>query len=147
MLGTKLIAFHEDDDLLFHRDVMFPPGAVTPHPNGVKFAALDAYGALLREQVYFSIGGGFIIADGESSPESDSPARPVPYPFASAEELLVTAADHRLSIAEPALANESALREADEIRAGNPPHLASHARLRRARHGDRGHPPPPCPAD
>ncbi len=117
LLGTKLIAFHEDDDLLFHRDVMFPPGAVTPHPNGVKFAALDAYGALLREQVYFSIGGGFIIADGESSPESDSPARPVPYPFASAEELLVTAADHRLSIAELMLANESALREADEIRA------------------------------
>ncbi len=117
LLGTQRIAFHEADDLLFHRDIMFPPGAVTPHPNGAKFAAFDAAGALLGEQIYFSIGGGFIIEDGESAPESGTPARPVPYPFASAEELLLTAADHRLSIAELMLANESAFRAASEVRA------------------------------
>jgi len=117
LLGTKPIIFHETADLIFHRDIMFPPGAVTPHPNGVKFSAFDAQGAPLREQVYFSIGGGFIIADGETAPTIEGSARTVPYPFASADELLITAAAHRLSIAELMLANETALRDAEEVRA------------------------------
>jgi hypothetical protein len=41
---THRIPFVESTDLLFHRDRMFPPGAVTHHPNGVRFTALDAYG-------------------------------------------------------------------------------------------------------
>jgi L-serine dehydratase len=116
LLGTKLIAFHEADDLIFHRDIMFPPGSVTQHPNGVKFAAFDTAGKLLREQVYFSIGGGFIVADGEAAPSIQSSAPSIPYPFTSAAELLATAATHNLTIAELMLANESAHRSADEVR-------------------------------
>ena len=51
---------------------MFPPGSVTQHPNGVRFSAFDEQGEMLREQVYFSIGGGFIVADRRSrSNDSD----------------------------------------------------------------------------
>ncbi len=117
LLGGKTIAFHEADDLLFHRDIMFPPGAATQHPNGVRFTAFDANGFPLREQVYFSIGGGFIVEDGEDEPEAQTAAIPIPYPFASAAELLATAAKHRLTIAELMLANESALRPEQEVRA------------------------------
>src|SRR5271170_2713294 len=68
LFGSKPIAFHEANDLVFHRDIMFPPGSVTQHPNGVKLSAFDDQGEILREQVYFSIGGGFIVADGETAP-------------------------------------------------------------------------------
>ena len=116
LLGSKPIAFHEATDLLFHRDIMFPPNAVTAHPNGVKLSAFDEQGEMLREQVYFSVGGGFIVADGEAAPSIQSSAPSIPYPFTSAAELLATAATHNLTIAELMLANESANRSADEVR-------------------------------
>jgi L-serine dehydratase len=116
LLGLKPIAFHEATDHLFHRDIMFPPGSATQHPNGVKFSAFDEQGEMLREQVYFSIGGGFIAADGETAPSLQSSAPTIPYPFTSAAELLATAATHNITIAELVLANESAHRSADEVR-------------------------------
>ncbi len=118
LLGTKRIPFHEVDDLRFHLTIMFPPGSETQHPNGVKFAAFDAAGLLLLEQIYFSIGGGFIVADGEAAPAIQASAASLPYPFASAAELLATAADQNMTIAELMLANESAGQSADDVRAG-----------------------------
>jgi L-serine dehydratase len=117
LLGTKLIRFHEADDLRFHQEIMFPPGAETQHPNGVRFAAFDATGLLLAEQVYFSIGGGFIIADGETAPSVQGSGSSLPFPFRSAAELLQTASDHGMTIAELMLANESARCGADDVRA------------------------------
>jgi L-serine dehydratase len=117
LLGSKHIAFHEDKDLIFHREIMFPPGSVAQHPNGVRFSAFDEQGEIVREQVYFSIGGGFIVADGEAAPATQSSAQVIPYPFTSAAELLTTAATQDLTIAELMLANESAHRSADEVRA------------------------------
>jgi L-serine dehydratase len=117
LLGAKRIAFREAEDLLFHREIMFPPNSATSHPNGVKFTALDTHGRVLREAVYFSIGGGFIVADGEGAPSTQESAASLPYPFTSAAELLTAAADHGLTIAELMLANESAHRAAAEVRA------------------------------
>jgi L-serine dehydratase len=108
LMGTHTITFREAEDLLFHRDQMFPPGAATQHPNGVRFTAFDTQGSTLCERVYFSIGGGFIVRDGES-PESGA-AVSVPYSFSSAAELLAMAHEHHLSIWELMLANECALR-------------------------------------
>ena len=116
LLGLKHVAFHEATDLLFHRDIMFPPGSVTQHPNGVRFSAFDEQGEMLRERVYFSIGGGFIVADGEAAPSTQTSAQSIPYPFTSAAELLTTAATHNFTIAELMLANESAHRGTDEVR-------------------------------
>jgi L-serine dehydratase len=96
--------------------VMFPPGAVTQHPNGVKFSAFDRNGALLREQVYFSIGGGFIVQDDEAGPSIQKSVSSLPFPFTSAAELLATAAEHKLTIANLMLANEATLRGEDEVR-------------------------------
>ncbi|HEU4982911.1 MAG TPA: serine dehydratase beta chain, partial [Acidobacteriaceae bacterium] len=44
LLGWHSIHFNESEDLLFHRDQMFPPGAKTHHPNGVRFSAFDQGG-------------------------------------------------------------------------------------------------------
>jgi L-serine dehydratase len=105
--GGQTIAFDEPRDLIFHRDQMFPPGAVTQHPNGLRLTAYDASGAVLVQRTFFSIGGGFIAEDGESdraAGKSDS----VPYPFSSAAELLEISRAHSLSIDRVMLANECA---------------------------------------
>jgi len=102
------IAFQEATDLLFHRNQMFPPGAVTQHPNGVRFTAYHANGDTLASQTYFSIGGGFIVEDGAEANPATAASAELPYPFHSAAELLDQSHTHGLSIAEIMLANECA---------------------------------------
>lgn len=41
------------------------------HPNGMKFAALDAAGKVLGEKTYYSIGGGDVVEEGQSKPERE----------------------------------------------------------------------------
>ncbi len=65
LAGTRSIAFDESSDLVWNRATMFPPGARTQHPNGVRFKAYDAAGEVVCERTFFSIGGGFIVEDGD----------------------------------------------------------------------------------
>jgi L-serine dehydratase len=118
ILGRHEVPFRDAEHLIFHRDQMTPPGAVTQHPNGVRFTALDAAGNVLRTSTYFSIGGGFIMADGEEQAPKAATEAPLPYPFTSAAEMLRMAAEKRLAIWELMLENESALRSREEVRAG-----------------------------
>lgn len=117
--GRKTIPFHEAADLIFHRDRMYPEGAQTHHPNGVRFSALDSAGAVLNNEVFFSIGGGFIVSDEEGAADASvMTTAPLPYPFKSAADLLQMAADKHLSIWDLMIENESALRSPDEVRSG-----------------------------
>ncbi len=106
LAGKRAVAFDEPIDLLFHRDQMLPPGASTKHPNGMRFTAFDAEGAIVAQRIFFSIGGGFIAEDGEADQTSREPQVPLPYPFHSAAELLEVARAHSLSIDRVMLANE-----------------------------------------
>jgi len=117
LLGMHRIPFREPDHLLFLRDQMFPPGSATQHPNGVRFTAFDAGRRPQLTCTFFSIGGGFIIADGEQAAAATVSAA-LPYPFSSAAELLRLAANSDLTIAELMLANESVQRSQDEVRGG-----------------------------
>lgn len=119
LLGSHAVGFDESRDLIFHRDEMFPPGAKTRHPNGVRFTALDAAGRELACETYFSIGGGFIRSDAEAGEaEAPRPAVAQPYPFKTAADLLKVAADNGLAIWQVMLANESVRRPEAEVRAG-----------------------------
>jgi L-serine dehydratase len=109
LLGRKPIAFTESQDLLFHRDQMYPTPNIVSHPNGMRFTAYDETGNLLAEDVFYSIGGGFILSEAERTMESSTSARTVPYPFRSAADLLATAKQNNLTIADLLLANEVAL--------------------------------------
>ena len=66
LAGTHSIEFDEARDLIFHRDLMFPPGARTRHPNGLRLTALDESGTVVNERTFFSIGGGFISEIGRA---------------------------------------------------------------------------------
>jgi L-serine dehydratase len=107
--GTKSVSFTEAAHLLFHRSQMYPDPAVISHPNGMRFTALDESGASLVSEIFYSVGGGFIVSEAERTTESTTSARIVPYPFRSAADLLNTAKQNNLTIADLLLANEIAL--------------------------------------
>jgi L-serine dehydratase len=115
LAGSRTIAFNESSDLIFHRDQMFPPGARTRHPNGLRLSAFDADARTIAERTFFSIGGGFIVEDGAADLPATEPEVTLPYPFHSAAELLEVARAHALSIDRVMLANECArLRAVDQ---------------------------------
>jgi L-serine dehydratase len=113
LAGTRPTAFDEASELIFHRDIMYPPGAEMQHPNGLRFTALDDSGAVVEQRTFFSIGGGFITEDlaGSSSKtvEAGEDTSLVPFPFHSAAELLASAHSNELSISQLMLENECAL--------------------------------------
>jgi L-serine dehydratase len=116
--GIKQIPFTRNNDLVFHKDQMYPDADITTHPNGVRFTAYDADQAVIATEVFYSIGGGFIVTaqhfapDGPATPQS---SRNIPYPFRSAAQLLQIAADAQLTIADLLLANEVAMLTDDTI--------------------------------
>jgi L-serine dehydratase len=110
LAGSHAIPFDEARDLVFRRDSMFPPGAQTQHPNGLRLTAFDTEGAPLEERTFFSIGGGFIVEDGAGSGTGAAQGEEkIPFPFHSAAELLEKSHTHELSISQLMLENECAL--------------------------------------
>ncbi|MBV9344162.1 MAG: L-serine ammonia-lyase [Gammaproteobacteria bacterium] len=112
LLGEHEVDFDEPMQLLFMLHERLPR-----HSNGLRFSALGSGNRLLREQDYYSIGGGFIVRGQEAeAAEARSHAAP-PYPFASAEELLALCRAHGLEMYELVLANEYAWASPAEVRA------------------------------
>jgi L-serine dehydratase len=97
------------------RDIVFDHVSEAPrHPNTLRFRGLDAAGAVLAEERWCSVGGGFVVPEDEvGAPEP--PGKAVPYPFTSGDALLLMAAGAGLSIADVVWANELALRPAAEV--------------------------------
>ncbi len=114
LAGERAVPFVEARDLLFQRSIMFPPGAHTQHPNGLRLTAYDAAGSVLEQRTFFSIGGGFIVEDGADGPLAAETEIALPYPFHSAADLVEVAHINSLRIDQVMFANECArLRAAD----------------------------------
>ena len=115
--GLGDLAFDPDRDLRFDYDQALPG-----HANGMTLSATDAQGDVIFHRVYYSIGGGFVLTDqelaqkGNEKRSDDSPA--VPYPFASAAEMLDMARASGKSIARMKHDNERVFRSEAEIRDG-----------------------------
>jgi len=114
LAGGATVPFRQAD-IVLHPLTMLPR-----HPNAMRLTATDATGAGLAEETYYSIGGGFITSDTEGAvaeaaiPVDDA----VPHPFSSGAELLAACAATGLPVSGIAMANETAARTADEVRAG-----------------------------
>ena len=111
LVGGGEVAFDVRDDLCFRRLEPLPK-----HPNGMHFLALGSGGEVVAEEVFFSLGGGFIATDAEMD-AGRIPGRKVIHTFASAAELLENCKASSLSISELILANEDAFRPEAETRA------------------------------
>ena len=68
------IRFNEQTDLLFHREQMYPDAGAATHPNGMRFTAFDATGRVIASEVFYSIGGGFIVSEAERAAGSEDGA-------------------------------------------------------------------------
>ena len=77
------------------------------HPNAMRCIALGADGAVLADETYFSVGGGFIEREGGTP--VGTPEVAFPFPYASGQELLAFCAATGSDIARIALGNECAL--------------------------------------
>ena len=107
--GTQFIAFDPENDLKFLKQESLPF-----HPNGIRFMAQGRNGQQW-DQVYFSIGGGFVVAEHEPPVSLNIK---IPYVINLADDLLVNCNLARKSIAEIVMANEVAIRPAPDVEAG-----------------------------
>ncbi|KAB0675999.1 L-serine ammonia-lyase [Aureimonas leprariae] len=114
--GHPPYAFEPARDLVFDRKHPLPG-----HANGMSFEALTRDGQMLLRRVYYSVGGGFVVDEDELQRQQSGavPAagegESVPYPFASAAEMLAMADRTGMSIADMQRANELAFTSAREL--------------------------------
>ncbi|MDQ0707796.1 MULTISPECIES: L-serine ammonia-lyase [Arthrobacter] len=103
-------------------DMIQHPLTVLPrHTNGMKFAVKDADGEILHAATFFSVGGGFIVREGEeqqAKQELEESKKELPLPFRTAAELLGRCHSKGLGISDIMLINEKASRTEEEIREG-----------------------------
>jgi L-serine dehydratase len=89
-------------------DLTFEPFVRLPgHPNALTLTAFDADGDTVLERTYYSVGGGFVLRDGED----DSRPLPagLPHTFDTAAELVELCDRRGGSFAQIALENEDAI--------------------------------------
>lgn len=111
LAGKKAISF--DESQLF----VFANTTLEQHVNGMVFKAFDAAGVPLSNRTFYSIGGGFILEQGEVL-EYAEPENPLPYRYDSAAQLLAFCEQEQRPISDITLANEQVWRTLPEIQQG-----------------------------
>lgn len=97
------LRFDPATDLVFDYDTPLPG-----HANGMILRATDAQGDVILREVFYSVGGGFVLTEEElkAGKDTEDQGPPVPFPFKSAAQMLEMAAQSGKSIAEMKRANE-----------------------------------------
>ncbi|MEU7839022.1 MULTISPECIES: L-serine ammonia-lyase [unclassified Nonomuraea] len=112
--GGHEIAFNEHADLTLHRRK-----TLSAHPNSMTFHAFDSEGGILATRTYYSVGGGFVLADSPANRPMIVPdPTPVRHPFRTAAELLGHCRREQVPISAVMRRNEHYWRADQEIDAG-----------------------------
>ena len=112
--GLGTLSFDPKNDLVFD----FGPN-LPGHANGMVLRARDAQGDVILQEVYYSVGGGFVLTEAELAAGKDTDeGAPVPHPFKSAAEMLEMAKKSGRSIADMKRANEVSRGCADSLEKG-----------------------------
>ncbi|MFC4211655.1 L-serine ammonia-lyase [Pedobacter lithocola] len=116
LAGASNINFDYDNDLLFLFAESLPF-----HPNAVTFQAFLNSGKAFSE-TYYSIGGGFVVKEGEDN--SQKVQVDLPFPVEKAKELLHWCLSTGLKVSEIVMENETAWRPESVTKAGILQHFA-----------------------
>jgi L-serine dehydratase len=108
--GLHEIRFDPRKDIEF-----FAAEALPFHPNGISFLATIANGGDTAE-TYYSIGGGFVVKEGETNGAAN--AVQLPFPINKADDILHWCRKTGLSISDVVMENETSWRPEAETRAG-----------------------------
>ena len=117
--GHPTYQFQPKTDLIFDKKVPLPG-----HANGMSFSAFDRDDRLLLKRIYYSVGGGFVVTDTELEQMKADRKKPaaagerIPFPFATAKQMLEMSERSGLSIAQMKRANEETRMSAEELDAG-----------------------------
>ena len=114
--GLGRLAFVPKDDLIFDYETALPG-----HANGMQLMATDAQGDVVAREVYYSIGGGFVVTEAEQAREAALDARDAkahPYPFETAVQMLDMAKASGNTIAQMKRENELVHLDPDALAAG-----------------------------
>ena len=110
LAGKVSIAFDTEADIVFLKKESLPQ-----HPNALKFIATFKDGST-EEGTYYSVGGGFVLKDGETtSPQQNVSLK---YDVHDADELLQNCMSAGLSISQLVMENERAWRNEAETKKG-----------------------------
>ena len=104
--------------IIFHKS-----GKLPYHTNGMRFSLIDDNNEEVFKEVYYSIGGGFIVNENEilknstnviqiSNPEE----KKVPYDFKTADELFHKCRENKMSVAQLVMENEKTWRSEEEVK-------------------------------
>ncbi|WP_316777291.1 L-serine ammonia-lyase [Pedobacter antarcticus] len=108
--GERKISFNYTEDLLFLYSESLPF-----HPNAVTFQAFLDNGKAFSE-TYYSIGGGFVVKEGDTGAEKEQVD--LPFPIEKAGDLLHWCLTTGLKVSEVVMENELAWRSEAETRTG-----------------------------
>jgi L-serine dehydratase len=111
--GSQAVDFLPKEQLVFNKREVLPL-----HPNGMRFEAHDAGGGLLREAIFYSVGGGFIVGSKGDKTAITHDNTVLPYPFHSGAEMLAQCERNGMSISAIMMENEKAWRDEETIRRG-----------------------------
>lgn len=110
LAGIKHLGFDYNEDLIFLYNESLPY-----HPNAVTFQAFLENGKALSA-TYYSIGGGFVVKEGEAGREKTLVE--LPFPVEKAADLLHWCLTTGLKVSEVVLENELSWRPEEETRQG-----------------------------
>jgi L-serine dehydratase len=110
LFGKHTIRYDEAEHLVMRgRDRL--PG----HVNGMRFTALNAAGLQLASRVYYSVGGGFVVAAEDVDRRSQDMDDTADFPFHSADDLLAMCREYGRDIAGIVMANELRSRTREDV--------------------------------
>ena len=113
LLGNRTVPFSTANNLIFHKDEQLPH-----HSNGMRFSLMGHSQKTLFSQIFYSVGGGFVLEETEMENSFSENSIRVPYPFSSASELLQHCENQSMSIADLVLNNEKTWHHEDKIQEG-----------------------------
>ena len=108
--GRRPVRFDPATECRFNARITLPH-----HPNGLTFTAVLADGSSVAE-TFYSVGGGFIVQEGESDEGRSSVT--LPFPIESASDLLRHCNANGLTVPEVVWRNELVWRTPEEIHQG-----------------------------
>jgi len=108
--GEQIISFDPAADVVFLYDESLPF-----HPNALTFLCSFKNGDEIAE-TYYSIGGGFVVKEGEE--DGDGTLVKLPYPIEKAEYLLAACEQTGLDISGVVMENEKTWRAEDDVNTG-----------------------------
>lgn len=115
LLGRHDIPFVIDQHLVFHKGKRF-----TFHSNAMRFKAFDAKGNVVHSDIYYSVGGGFVVAQDQAlEPAFTSTLEEsIPFPFQTCDELMAHCREQGMTVPQVVMENEKTWRSEQQIRQG-----------------------------